>query len=164
MTSLVPPSAYRLYRRLPARARVFLVRRATPSYWVGAMCMVEREDGTVLLVRQSYRRGWAFPGGLLKRKEKPADAAIRETLEEVGLHVELHDHPRVVIDARRRRVDVIYKSRLAPGTDEGEPTPLSPEILEVRWFRLDELPLLQRETVDALAELGRPVPRPSAPE
>jgi ADP-ribose pyrophosphatase YjhB (NUDIX family) len=164
MTSLVPPSAYRLYRRLPVRARVFLVRRATPSYWVGAICMVERHDGAVLLVRQSYRRGWAFPGGLLKRNEKPADAAVRETREEVGLDVELDDHPRVVIDARRRRVDVIFKSRLAPGAEDVEPNPVSPEILEVRWFLLDDLPLLQRETVDALAELGWPVRRPSAPD
>jgi ADP-ribose pyrophosphatase YjhB (NUDIX family) len=160
-TSKLRQSFYRLYRRLPTAIRVFLVRRATPSYWVGAMCVVERSDGALLLVRQSYRRGWTFPGGLLKRNEAPARAAVRETREEVGLEVELDDHPRVVVDAPRRRVDVVFRARVAPGADGRQPTPVSPEILEVRWFPPDELPLVQRETAQALAELGRAVDPPS---
>ncbi len=164
MAPAVPRSFYSIYRRLPARIRVFIVRRATPSYWVGAMCVVERSDGALLLVRQSYRRGWTFPGGLLKRNEAPARAAVRETREEVGLEVELDDHPRVVVDAPRRRVDVVFRARLAAEADGQEPTPVSPEILEVRWFAPDELPVIQRETAEALVELGRAVRPPAAPD
>jgi 8-oxo-dGTP diphosphatase len=162
VTSLVPQSFYRLYRRLPRSIRVFLVRRATPSYWVGAMCVVERSDGALLLVRQSYRRGWTFPGGLLKRNEPPAEAAVRETREEVDLEVEVDDHPRVVVDAPRRRVDVVFRARPVAGADGHQPTPVSPEILEVRWFPPDGLPAVQPETALALAELGRAVDPPSA--
>ncbi|HWC11724.1 MAG TPA: NUDIX hydrolase [Acidimicrobiales bacterium] len=155
MTSRIRQTFYRLFRRLPAWFRVFLVRRATPSYWVGAMCLVERSDGALLLVRQSYRRGWTLPGGLLKRNEAPALAAVRETREEVGLEVEVEDHPRVVVDPPRRRVDVVFQARLAGGEDGQRPNPVSPEILEVRWFPPDDLPVLQRETAQALAGLGR---------
>ena len=151
MAPAVPQAVYRFYRRLPAPVRVFIVRRATPSYWVGAMCVVERADGALLLVRQSYRRGWTFPGGLLKRNEAPAAAAVRETREEVDLEVEVDDHPKVVVDASRRRVDVVFRARPVPGADGHEPSPVSPEILEVRWFSPDALPLVQPETARALA-------------
>ena len=164
MALAVPQSVYRLYRRLPAPIRVWIVRRATPSYWVGAMCVVERSDGALLLVRQSYRRGWTFPGGLLKRNEAPADAAVRETREEVDLDVEVDDHPRVVVDAPRRRVDVVFRARPVTGSDGHQPTPVSPEILEVRWFPPDGLPVVQPETALALAELGRAVDPPSVPD
>jgi 8-oxo-dGTP diphosphatase len=41
----------------------------------------------VLVVRQSYRRTLCFPGGGVERGEEPAEAAIRELSEEVGLTV-----------------------------------------------------------------------------
>ncbi len=162
MSPALPRSFYGLYRRLPAPIRVFIVRRATPSYWVGAMCVVERSDGALLLVRQSYRRGWTFPGGLLKRNEAPAEAAVRETREEVDLEVEVDDHPRVVVDAPRRRVDVVFRARPVRESDGHQLTPVSPEILEVRWFPPDGLPVVQPETASALAELGRAVEPPAA--
>jgi 8-oxo-dGTP diphosphatase len=115
----------------------------------------------VLLVRQSYRKSWAFPGGLLKRNEDPIDAAARELQEELGITVELEDNPKVVVDARSRRVDVIYRTQFA-GDDE--PSPRSAEILEVRWFAPNALPTVQRETAAALVALGRADrPAPSRP-
>ncbi len=39
----------------------------------------------LLLLRGSYRRGWNFPGGGLKRFETPEQAARREFQEEIGL-------------------------------------------------------------------------------
>lgn len=155
------PLLYRVWRVLPWQVRVFVVRRLTPSYWVGAMCVVERADGAVLLVRHSYRRGWGFPGGLLKRNENPADAAAREVEEEVGLALTIDDNPKVVVAARSRRVDIIYRSRF---TGDAEPSPRSPEILETRWFPPDALPDLQKETAQALVALGRANrPAPSRP-
>ncbi len=143
---------------LPRQARLFVIRRLTPSFWVGAMCVVERADGSLLLVRQSYRKAWAFPGGLLKRNEQPIDGAVRELQEEIGITVELEDDPKVVVDARSRRVDVIYRTRY---TGEPDPSPRSAEILEARWFPPDALPTVQRETAAALAALGRTDRRPS---
>jgi 8-oxo-dGTP pyrophosphatase MutT (NUDIX family) len=147
------------YRRLPQVARTFLIRRATPSFHIGAICVVERADGRLLLVRQSYRRdGWGFPGGLLRRREEPADAARRELREELGIDVELDGLPVVVIDSAMRRVDVVFNAHLGEGSALPERTAHSPEITDARWFPPDGLPNLLPEATAALIQMGRTFP------
>ena len=45
----------------------------------------------LLLVRHSYRPGYALPGGRVKRGEGPGQAACRELREEVGLDLRPED-------------------------------------------------------------------------
>lgn len=152
----------RVYRRLPRGARRFVVHRITPSFTVGAICVIERDDGALLLVRHSYRRRWGFPGGLLKRGEEAADAARREAREEVSLQVELVGEPAVVVEPGPRRVDVVYRGRPS-GLDVRIG---SPEIVETAWYPRDSLPELQPEAASALIALARssePGPRQPAP-
>lgn len=133
--------------RLPTGARLFLVRRVTPTFTVGTVCRIEASDGRVLLVSQPYRRGWGLPGGLLRRNETVADGVIREVREELGVPITLLGEPTIVVDDKYRRVDVIFPARLPDGV---EPHPTSAEVLEARWFSPDELPPLQEETKRAL--------------
>ncbi len=154
--------ALRLFQRLPVGARRRVVRTIAPGFTVGAICVIERDDGHLLLVRQSYRRSWGIPGGLLKRGELPVDAARREVLEEVGLDVELVGEPAVVVDAAAQRVDLIYRARPAADVDPRLASPQSPEIVEVRWFRIEALPDLQHETSGALVALARSARSPQA--
>lgn len=147
--------ALEVYSRLPTRARRRVVRSLTPSFTVGAICVVERADDEVLLVRQVYRRHWGIPGGHLQRGEEPADAVRREVLEEVGLVVDLLGEPAVVVDAEAQRVDVIYRARPAADVDPDALRPVSPEIAEARWFARTDLPDLQEETVQAFLALSR---------
>jgi 8-oxo-dGTP diphosphatase len=150
----------KIYRRLPRWARRFVVRRTTPSFTVGAVCLIERDDGAVLLVRQIYRRGWGVPGGLTRKAEEISDCARREVREEVGLHVELLGEPAVVVDPEPRRIDVVFRARPLADVDPADARPCSPEIAEVRWFAPDDLPDLQHETVSALVALARLDNRP----
>jgi 8-oxo-dGTP diphosphatase len=151
-----------VYRRIPVSLRVHVIRAFTPSFHVGAICVIERNDGALLLVRQSYRRreAWGFPGGLLKRGEEPSVAVRRELEEELGVDVLVEEPPMVVIEPRLRRVDVIYKARLGASTsgeDDAGATlrPRSPEVAEVRWFPANDLPILLPEAASALVELAR---------
>jgi 8-oxo-dGTP diphosphatase len=148
-------AALQLYRRLPVRARRGVVRTIAPAYTVGSICVIERDDGAVLLVQLSYRKSWGLPGGLLKRGEIPEEAARREVKEESMLDVDLVGDPAVVVDAEARRVDVVFRARLAAGVDPDSAVASSPEIVAVGWFPADDLPDLQFEASGAMVALAR---------
>jgi 8-oxo-dGTP diphosphatase len=143
------------YRRLPRRLRRAVIHGLAPSYTVGAICVVERADGRLLLVRHSYRERWGFPGGLLARGEEVDDGARREALEEVGLEVQLTSEPTVVVEPAPRRVDVVFRCRPAEEADADGVAPGSAEIVECRWFPREALPELQHEAAGALVALAR---------
>jgi len=145
----------RVFRLLPRRVRRWLVRAGSPKYTVGAICIVQRRDGAILLVRHSYVSRWGTPGGLTKRREHADVAAARETMEEVNLAVELVGEPSVVVEPRPRRVDVVFLARPAPDAPLDDVRPSSPEIVATQWFQPDELPELQPETATALVALSR---------
>jgi 8-oxo-dGTP diphosphatase len=157
-------------RLLPTSLRRWLVRQVAPSYTVGGLCVIERADGRILLVRHAYRPGWGLPGGFLKRGEAPSDGARREVREEVGLGVELVGEPTVVVAPQWRRVDVVFAARPAPDADPDLVRSTSAEIDDARWFSRHALPTLQEEAIEALAALARSaspgtaVRRPGGPD
>ncbi|HEX5946544.1 MAG TPA: hypothetical protein VFY82_09715, partial [Acidimicrobiales bacterium] len=51
----------RVWRRIPRLMRRWIVRVIAPSFTVGAACVIERDDGAILLVRLVYRNGWGLP-------------------------------------------------------------------------------------------------------
>lgn len=147
--------ALQVFGALPRGLRRRVVRALSPSYTVGAICVITRDDGRLLLVRQRYRNHWGLPGGLLERGESTAAAARREVREETGLDVELLGEPAVVVEPTPQRVDVVYRARPRGGQALDEVRPRSPEIEELRWFAPDALPDLQEETSTAVVALAR---------
>jgi ADP-ribose pyrophosphatase YjhB (NUDIX family) len=139
-----------------------LVRLGAPTFSVGAICVIERPDGHLLLVQQVYRMKWGLPGGLLGRGEEPADAARREVAEEVNLAVELLGEPAVVVDAEHRQIDIVFRARPQSLASIGDVRPTSPEIREARWFAPGRLPELQKEAAAALVALARSARSPQA--
>jgi 8-oxo-dGTP pyrophosphatase MutT (NUDIX family) len=130
--------AARLPERLPRQA---------------AVSIVLREPGSgleVLFIRRAEREGdlWsghvAFPGGRVEPGERIEDAAIRETVEEVGLDLRggaerlgaLDEIPAI---GRGRAVGLsiqpwVFALRSAPG-----PLRFSAEVASARWVRLADL-------------------------
>lgn len=70
----------------------------TKAWWGGvekrmssAGVWCETDDGRLLVTKSSYKRHWSIPGGIIDAGETPKTAAIRETLEEVGITLDPND-------------------------------------------------------------------------
>lgn len=113
--------------------------------------VVVNDAGEILLIRRSDNDNWAIPGGAMDLGESLVDTAVRETLEETGVQVEvtglvgIYTDPRHVIlytsnGEARQEFSVVFTARPIGG----EPTP-SDESQEVRWTAEDVLPSLQMD-------------------
>jgi len=88
---------------------------------IAADVIAEIGDRIVLIERKNFPPGWAIPGGFVDFGETVEDAAIRETLEETSLEVELRAllgvYSRPDRDPRGQTVTVVYVGR-ARGTPQ----------------------------------------------
>jgi ADP-ribose pyrophosphatase YjhB (NUDIX family) len=142
--------AIAVYRRTPPWLRRLAIRVLSPTYAVGALAIVRRPDGRVLLVRQSYRPNWFLPGGLLQRGETPVRAAARELAEEVGLApVRMAGPVATFVDAGIRTVTVFCEAQVDDGLADTAGS-ASREIIEAGWFAPDALPVINEELERAL--------------
>ncbi|HJU12090.1 MAG TPA: NUDIX hydrolase [Candidatus Binataceae bacterium] len=97
------------------------------------------EAGRVLLLRRGIepRVGkWTFPGGYVDLGESPAEAALRETREEVGMRVELGRVLGVYTDPAHP-ISAVVAYMAKPGIEEASVTD---EATEVRYFRPSDIP------------------------
>lgn len=79
---------------------------------------IPERDGATLLTRRSINPGrglWTFPGGFVDFGETVTDAAVRETLEETGLNVDLTGLLNVYTYPGAP-VIIVYRARVVGGT------------------------------------------------
>lgn len=160
VSARMPASARRAalsaFRRLPRRARRFLVRSFTPNYTLGAVVLLRDAEDRLLLLRQPSAVGWSLPGGLLQRGEEPADAAARELAEETALLVESAAlspaTPNAIVYPHAQQVDWVFTARLPHASPELVPD--QAEVAEGRWCADAHLPALTAPTARLLANYG----------
>jgi ADP-ribose pyrophosphatase YjhB (NUDIX family) len=126
-----------------------------PKVGVGVVVL---KEGKLLLVRRSMmpeRGKWSIPAGFLDRGEDPRVVAVRETLEETNLEVEIKDLVDVYFNPPMGEggasVFILYRARLQGGT-------LQPgdDADDAGFFALNELPELAfASTRDAVRRLQR---------
>ena len=63
--------------------------------------IIEAMEGIVLIGRNNEPLGWALPGGFVDYGESLEQAAVREALEETGLHVALTRQLKTYSDPQR---------------------------------------------------------------
>jgi 8-oxo-dGTP diphosphatase len=152
--------AFRMLRFVPGGVSERAAHFAMPSYMLGAMCVVTRDDGRVLLVKPTYRRHWILPGGLLERGEDPATGLRREVREETGLVVTLDPDAVVLVDPGNRIVDFVFRGTVAAGHDPDALLSTAAEIEQVAWVAPEQVaemagPMRYKITVlDRATELG----------
>ena len=113
---------------------------------VTADLIIPDSEGRVLLIRRAGRcRGrWALPGGYVSQLQGPAETAVKEAEEEVGLRVRLdrqfYTYGKVGRDPGATNVSVVY---LAYPCDE-EPVINPEEVLEARRVTAEEAARMAR--------------------
>lgn len=151
-----------------------------PLPLVGVTAVVVRGD-EVLLGRRSDNGALTPITGIVDPGEEPADAAVREALEEAGVRIRVdrlawvHQVPRVT-HVNGDQVDYLDLTFRCTWLD-GDPFPADGEMTEVGWRSLDDLSGVSESHVRSIRaaladeqasrfEGGRPVAtagRPPAP-
>lgn len=134
--------------------------RGLRLYWflarplvVGVKCVVTHGDD-VLLVRHTYgHREWDLPGGTVRRREQPVDAARREMGEELGRRIDEWVDLGELFVSTDHHLDNLHLF-LARVGDRGVDINLS-ELAAAQWFPRRELPPDRgRYVLQILARVG----------
>ena len=110
-----------------------------------AAVAIHDNKNRLLLGLHAEKQLWVLPGGLIEAGELPADGAVREVWEEMGLVVELtgilgvYGGEALVIEYangdQSSYVTVLFSGRIASGKLSAD----GQEILEARYFSQEEL-------------------------
>lgn len=151
---------FQIWRRLSGKWQWRLLWLTNSKFMICVAGIVLDAHGRVLLQRHRHwvPDVWGLPGGIVHRAESLETAFAREVREETGLSV---------VDARliqlnsgyNLRLEVFFQARVSA---DGEPVfrLQTSEVMEARFFPLDELPanLLpeQREIIAAVRDSLQP--------
>ncbi len=133
--------------------------RRKPSLTVdGIITRTSSGRKEVLLVKRAndpFKDHWALPGGFVDYGEMTEKAAVREILEETGLHCNIKGLLKVASnpsrDPRGHTVSVVYLMEPV----NGEESAAGDDAAGVGWFPMDSLPKLafdHREILEQISE------------
>lgn len=116
-----------------------------------AGAFVRDDVGRILLIRRDDNGNWSMPGGAMDPGESLTACAVRETLEETGISIEVTGLVGIWTDPRhrieytsdgevRQEFTIIYAGRYLAG----DPTP-SAESTHVEWVSPEIVPTLQMD-------------------
>jgi ADP-ribose pyrophosphatase YjhB (NUDIX family) len=105
----------------------------------GAEAVCLDDEGRILLGRRAFHPGkglWDLPGGFLHEDEHPLDALRREVREETALEIEPHEFLGFWLEPYDGRIVLC----LAWTAGAHGAARAGDDLVELRWFRPDELP------------------------
>ena len=113
------------------------VRLTVPRQRVGVALVTFNENEEILLLRHVFHTShpWGLPGGWLGRNESPESGLARELREETGRELIVGPPIQTAHERSPSHIVMAYLGWLQPG-----PVRLNAEIIEARWFALDQLP------------------------
>jgi 8-oxo-dGTP pyrophosphatase MutT (NUDIX family)/uncharacterized cupin superfamily protein len=109
-----------------------------------AAAAVIDDESRLLLVKRRDSGFWAMPGGTMEMNENLADCAIREILEETGIHIEIagiigtYTNPDNIVSYSdgevRREFSVLFAGKIRAGDLR-----LDDESTDVNWVSFEKL-------------------------
>ena len=117
--------------------------------WFFALCVVRKGDRFLLVEERKHGNAWYLPGGRVEPGETLVEAAVRETLEEAGIPIEVEGIVRVEHTPRperQARVRVVFVAR--PTDDTPPKSEPDEHTLSARWVALTELDALHARGPD----------------
>ena len=138
---------WRDWRRARRGERPYI---APPIWKLAAFTVIRNADGAVLWVKRTDMDMWNLPGGGSDFNEPPWDTAVRETLEETGLHVRLTDLTGVYVKPDPLMV-IVFTAEITGGQ-----LTTGPEAAEFAYFLpgqepANSLPQHAQRVADALS-------------
>jgi ADP-ribose pyrophosphatase YjhB (NUDIX family) len=112
--------------------------------WLPGVTAVVIRDRHVLLIKRSDNHAWTPVTGIVEPGENPADCAVREVLEESGVHAVARrlawvHVTRAIVHVNgdhAQYLDHVFRMDWLAG----DPFPADDESLEARWFDLSDMP------------------------
>ncbi|MCG7205348.1 NUDIX hydrolase [Streptomyces arenae] len=123
--------------------------------WLSGVTAVVLREGRVLLAQRADSGRWTAVTGIIDPGEQPADAAVREVLEETGVEVVperlamVNVTDPVVYDNgdQTQYLDLVFRL----SWQSGDPYPADGENTATRWFPLDDLPPMTDDMIARIA-------------
>lgn len=136
-----------------------------PNTTTNVVNVVIIEAGRALLTRRTDFHVWCLPGGYIDPGETPAQAAIRETHEEIGVEVALRGLVGVYSRPNWTHGDylaLVFAAQIVNGTLSADPA----EVARIAFFPANDLPEMmvghRVRLMDALAGYGGSIVRHEA--
>ncbi len=147
---------------LGIKIRKFLLYKILRKNTYGVRVII-RHSNEILLIRHHYDDFWTLPGGGIKKKENPQDAAIRESFEEVGIKIESKNLLKLLgkynnFFGRKKDTVYVYVYRVE-NCDTSKNSSLKKsiktgiEIEKANWFKFESLPKISLATEKRILEL-----------
>jgi len=144
---------FQIWRRLNGFLQWRLLWLFNSKFMVSVSGIILDDTESILLQRHRHwvQNVWGLPGGIVESSETLENAFEREVFEETGLVISDIEVIKMV-SGYRLRMEVYFRARLAKNEMPQMIKIQEQEILEARFFSLNELPAnilpLQKELIE----------------
>lgn len=142
---------FQIWRRFRGSLQWRVLWLFNNKFMVSVAGIVKDKHGRLLLQRHRHwvLDVWGLPGGIVRGGETLEEAFTREMLEETGLVISDIELIKL-ISGYKLRMEVFFRAKLAESEGEQEIRLQENEVLEARFFSMENLPENMLETHKSL--------------